>query len=154
VRELRAIASRPSPDAGQNGDEEAAADYTLGIYQSIGYREFDAYLSSPAPPEQDHAAFDAAADAMKLSTRQYAKRQVSWMRNKLLPAVGASNKAAGDAQQGVCAYVLDATGRHLCNRGRPRIDDDRIVRQNSENTGRRTCGTGLAIFSKVTSLSR
>lgn len=66
---------------------------------------------------------------MKLSTRKYAKRQVSWIRNKLLPAVFATGITAGDDEGGVGsggvfdgehdsgerrvqmrAYVLDATG--------------------------------------------
>ncbi len=50
---------------------------------------------------------------MKISTRQYAKRQVSWIRNKLLPAAFATNNVARqDAEKGrevVPAYLLDAT---------------------------------------------
>lgn len=49
---------------------------------------------------------------MKTSTRQYAKRQVSWLRNKLLPAVRAANmnsrrEGGGDI---VPVYLLDASG--------------------------------------------
>lgn len=61
---------------------------------------------------------------MKLSTRKYAKRQVSWIRNKLLPAVfvaGGSTAASVEVDEGevrggeerevkMRAYVLDATG--------------------------------------------
>jgi hypothetical protein len=50
---------------------------------------------------------------MKISTRQYAKRQVKWLRGKLLPAVlGEKSRAelcGEDAQ--VDMYVLDATGK-------------------------------------------
>lgn len=91
-------------------------DYTLGIYQSIGYREFSSYLSqSPqaglAPPPPSDQAFQAAVERMKTSTRQYAKRQVSWLRNKLLPAVRAANmnsrrEGGGDI---VPVYLLDAS---------------------------------------------
>ncbi|KAF7304643.1 tRNA dimethylallyltransferase [Mycena kentingensis (nom. inval.)] len=72
-------------------------DYTLGIYQSIGYREFHAYLASET---QTSKAYTEAVENMKISTRQYARRQISWIRNKLLPAVRAAD---------VPAYVLDAT---------------------------------------------
>lgn len=53
---------------------------------------------------------------MKLSTRQYARRQVKWIRNKLLPAVYAANelhgKQAGLAQRHdiTPTFLLDATG--------------------------------------------
>ena len=45
---------------------------------------------------------------MKLSTRKYAKRQVSWIRNKLLPAMYAAQPSKELAT--AAAYLLDATG--------------------------------------------
>lgn len=69
-----------------------------------GYREFCQYLDSPTD-----AAFDEAVLRMKISTRQYAKRQISWIRNKLIPAV---NATAG-TEQPVYMYLLDATGQFL-----------------------------------------
>lgn len=59
--------------------------------------------------------FSEAVTATKTSTRQYAKRQVSWLRNKLLPAVSAANTQAKprigeDAPDVVPVYLLDATG--------------------------------------------
>jgi len=82
-------------------------NYTWGIYQSIGYKEFDTYLSSPRPSEK---AFQAAVEHMKLSTRQYSRRQISWIRNKLLPAVYATNSK----DTAIPIYLLDATelGEH------------------------------------------
>jgi tRNA dimethylallyltransferase len=57
-----------------------------------------------------------AIDRMKISTRQYAKRQVSWLKNKLLPAVHDAAAAAKDnnaattsAHPDVALYLLDAT---------------------------------------------
>ncbi|PPQ63174.1 hypothetical protein CVT24_005719 [Panaeolus cyanescens] len=76
-------------------------DFTLGIYQSIGYREFCAYLDAPSD-----STFREAEERMKISTRQYAKRQVSWLRNKLIPAIDAAN--ATEIQTPL--YILDATG--------------------------------------------
>ncbi|KAJ7470422.1 tRNA isopentenyltransferase [Mycena latifolia] len=79
-----------------------SVDYTLGIYQSIGYKEFHAYLSAPAQTEK---ALNEAVENMKISTRQYSRRQISWIRNKLLPAIHATN-----AQElTVPTYLLDAT---------------------------------------------
>ena len=94
-------------------------DFTLGIYQSIGqiilaqvrllaltsvlsgYQEFFSYLENPSDK-----AFVEAVDRMKISTRQYAKRQISWIRNKLIPAVNAANSLETVAP----LYLLDATG--------------------------------------------
>ncbi|TFK25018.1 tRNA isopentenyltransferase [Coprinopsis marcescibilis] len=92
VRELRHIAD--------GADATPQHDYSLGIYQSIGYKEFHEYLSKP----HDDKEFSIAVERMKLSTRQYAKKQISWIRNKLLPAVTHSN---GDDEL-VSFYLLDA----------------------------------------------
>ncbi|KAJ7070355.1 tRNA isopentenyltransferase [Mycena belliarum] len=79
-----------------------SADYTLGIYQSIGYKEFHGYLSAPSQTDE---ALNEAMENMKSSTRQYAKRQLSWIRNKLLPAIHATNAR----ELTVPTYLLDAT---------------------------------------------
>ncbi|KAG6813113.1 hypothetical protein H0H92_013967 [Tricholoma furcatifolium] len=96
LHDLAVAASNGSPN-------EDNTDYTLGIYQSIGYKEFHDYLSTP---EASQKIFDSAVERMKLSTRQYAKRQISWIRNKLLPAINTGNIAG---EPSVAAYLLDAT---------------------------------------------
>jgi tRNA dimethylallyltransferase len=70
-----------------------------------GFREFHKYLSDPSPSEKK---YQEAVEEMKTANRQYAKRQTSWIRNKLLPAVRASKPAEGDKSAEV--YLLDATG--------------------------------------------
>ncbi|KAF5386706.1 hypothetical protein D9615_001730 [Tricholomella constricta] len=104
IHSLRQIAAGVSRDEALASTEstKAKADYTLGIYQAIGYKEFHDYLSAPEPSDK---AFKAAVEHMKVSTRQYAKRQLSWIRNKLLPAVYTAN-----AEEAVIpTYLLDAT---------------------------------------------
>ena len=106
-------------------------DYTLGIYQSIGeermltcfltthfhsrrlsgYKEFRDYLSASEPSE---TAFRLAVEQTKLGTRRYAKRQVAWIRNKLLPVANSANTES-QAECGepiVPTDLLDATGMH------------------------------------------
>lgn len=101
-----------------------STDYTQGIYQSIGkqqrtvyslygtdylisgYKEFNFYLASPEPSEK---AFKDAVEHMKLSTRQYSRRQISWIRNKLLPAIYATNSKKTLTP----IYLLDATGNQI-----------------------------------------
>lgn len=48
---------------------------------------------------------------MKQSTRKYAKRQVTWLRNKLLPAIHSANVHLGNKISMASMYILDATGR-------------------------------------------
>ncbi|KAJ3120924.1 tRNA dimethylallyltransferase, partial [Irineochytrium annulatum] len=90
-------------------------DYTRGILQSIGFKEFDAYLSALEPTS--HASHTVAGPAfvadlaveklrlqgiesMKAGTRRYARKQVAWIRNKLGPRCGTD---------GVAFCALDAT---------------------------------------------
>lgn len=47
---------------------------------------------------------------MKQTTRKYAKGQVSWLRNKLLPAVHAANVESQETGLVTPTYLLDATG--------------------------------------------
>jgi tRNA dimethylallyltransferase len=56
--------------------------------------------------------YQAAVQNLKTANRQYAKRQVSWIRNKLLPAIRASKSSEGT--EGVDMYLLDATGPYFC----------------------------------------
>ncbi|KXN90457.1 tRNA dimethylallyltransferase, mitochondrial [Leucoagaricus sp. SymC.cos] len=86
IRALRKLASEGVPPGSQTG-----------------YKEFHDYLSNP---ESSQSEFTSAVDRMKLSTRQYAKRQVSWIRNKLLPTVDLANRE--DALTPF--FLLDATG--------------------------------------------
>lgn len=73
-----------------------------GIYQSIGFKEFDNYLSHDSPTEKE---YKESVERTKISTRQYAKKQVHWIRNKLLPAIGQLD--SGEPK--VFMYLLDAT---------------------------------------------
>ena len=84
------------------------------IYLPIGFKEFRQFLSlSDAPGSQK--AFDKAVEHMKQSTRKYAKRQITWLRNKLLPAIHSTNIHSGNNIPMASMYILDATGRHLPN---------------------------------------
>ncbi|KAH9484197.1 tRNA dimethylallyltransferase [Psilocybe cubensis] len=95
VRSMRKLAENNSSSWDQT--DRPILDYTLGIFQAIGYREFCGYLDQPT-----ESSFKDAVIRMKLSTRQYAKRQISWIRNKLLPAIE-------PASTYVHMYLLDAS---------------------------------------------
>ncbi|TRM59476.1 IPP transferase-domain-containing protein [Schizophyllum amplum] len=86
-------------------DEPAGeeVDFTQGIYQSIGYREFYQYMTTPGAGPEEYAL---AIENMKTSTRQYAKRQIQWIRNQLRPAI----EGADQGEHQTHMYLLDATG--------------------------------------------
>jgi len=55
--------------------------FEQGILQSIGVREFWPLVGNDPPASAE--AMAAAAEAMKRSTRRYARQQVRWIRNRL-----------------------------------------------------------------------
>jgi len=74
----------------------------------VGYREFDRYVE--LHDTADHqSAYELSVESMKQSTRRYAKRQVSWIKNKLIPAVLRVNEGS-PMDQVTPFYLLDATG--------------------------------------------
>ncbi|KAK4546308.1 hypothetical protein LTR36_001985 [Oleoguttula mirabilis] len=97
-------------------DAEALAgtpvDETRGIWVSIGYKEFKGYvhaLESGGHTEKELEKMKAdALERTQIATRQYAKRQVRWIRIKLLNAL--SEAGASDA-----LYLLD--GSEVANFG-------------------------------------
>lgn len=103
VRELTRLAL--SSNEGNPGSNSAeSVNFTHGVFQSIGFREFHQYLIDPSPSK---AKYEVAIQNLKTSNHQYAKRQVSWIRNKLLPAILASKSTEGT--RGIELYLLDAT---------------------------------------------
>ena len=100
--------------------QDSPPDYTSGVYQSIGrtrpivfiaqlmkpgFREFSKYLDAS---DKSELALAGAITDMKNSTRRYAKRQVSWIRNKLLPVIYAHRDAETNVPH---VYLLDANGK-------------------------------------------
>ncbi|KIK91129.1 hypothetical protein PAXRUDRAFT_831107 [Paxillus rubicundulus Ve08.2h10] len=114
IRALQKIASSSSVPSSlvdprqQDSSRSSVNDpnYTLGIYQCIGFKEFRDFLSSPAASAK---SFSNAVEDMKHSTRKYAKRQVAWLRNKLLPAIHTANANFDCKVPGASMYLLDAT---------------------------------------------
>ncbi|GAA5905356.1 tRNA dimethylallyltransferase [Sporobolomyces salmoneus] len=96
----------------QSSTSSGTIDYSKGIYQAIGYKEFEPYLSQlhrdPTRTfendEELRRLFDQGVEQMKTATRQYAKRQVKWIKSKLLPAVHKLEESGA-----VTVVLLDAT---------------------------------------------
>lgn len=86
-----------------------------------GYKEFAPYLDlahrSPSltldsSPEL-RALFNEGVERTKVATRQYAKRQVKWIKGKLLPAVRTARDGA-EGEEDVTVVLLDASGTQHC----------------------------------------
>ncbi|RKP33527.1 IPP transferase-domain-containing protein [Dimargaris cristalligena] len=86
-------------------------DYTRGILQAIGLKEFEPMLQQAQmmgvadynDPQLDEAR-TICLERMKIGTRQYAKRQIAWIRNKLLPLFRATEVGPPAS----AFYLLDA----------------------------------------------
>ncbi|KIO13156.1 hypothetical protein M404DRAFT_122728 [Pisolithus tinctorius Marx 270] len=98
-------------DGGRNNEHdgnETTADFTLGIFQSIGYKEFYDYISDPNASRED---LTDAVEKTKHATRKYAKRQISWLRNKLLPALHSVAAECRSKSSMATLYLLDTSGK-------------------------------------------
>lgn len=106
--ELRQL-SKEQLASGKDDDK-----FTSGLKQAIGFRDFGPYLrhlktiTADAQDSKDEVVEQLKQTGltnMKLSTRQYAKRQITWIRNKLLAECRATQAKSIQAH----TYVLDAT---------------------------------------------
>ncbi|KAI1451651.1 tRNA isopentenyltransferase [Annulohypoxylon moriforme] len=65
-------------------------DVTRGIWQSIGYKQMAPFLEAeqdgPSQTRTDQLK-EAGLEEMKIATRQYARYQSRWIRNKSIPAL-------------------------------------------------------------------
>lgn len=71
-----------------------AIDRSKGIWQSIGFKEFEPYLKAASEGDASVGEFkkledlkEAGLERMKAGTRQYAKGQVRWITYKTLPLI-------------------------------------------------------------------
>jgi tRNA dimethylallyltransferase len=77
-------------------------DRTSGIWVSIGFKEFEPYLAAKSYCYDSKEALSASIERTKVATRHYAKRQIQWIRNKLIIALFS-------AKVGNSLYLLDGT---------------------------------------------
>ncbi|KAI9105908.1 IPP transferase-domain-containing protein [Phlyctochytrium arcticum] len=82
-------------EAAESSDSDSESfsktNYTRGILQAIGFKEFDKYLNGleSLTPNSGNEAIEGyrleGIQEMKRATQQYARRQVTWIKNKLAP---------------------------------------------------------------------
>ncbi|KAJ7991907.1 hypothetical protein DPEC_G00288730 [Dallia pectoralis] len=65
-------------------------DYQHGIFQSIGFKEFHEYLTCPdqTTQEKKDTLLKKGVENLKIATRQYARKQNKWVRNRFLKRPG------------------------------------------------------------------
>lgn len=62
-------------------------DYTKGVFQSIGLKEFHKYLmltSEQQNTEDGKQTLQDGIEQLKIATRRYAKKQKKWIVNRFL----------------------------------------------------------------------
>ncbi|WVO16118.1 hypothetical protein L204_103785 [Cryptococcus depauperatus] len=74
-----------------------AIDHTEGIFQSIGYKEFSA-LPLPQYDPQSHPLYQVMLERTKVSTHQYAKSQLKWIKKQILPTVREARSLGGKVE--------------------------------------------------------
>jgi len=62
--------------------KDFSRDYQFGIFQSIGFKEFERYFQS-----KTEAEFENGVNEMKSSTRRYAKYQAKWINNRFIKSI-------------------------------------------------------------------
>ncbi|RIB20509.1 IPP transferase-domain-containing protein [Gigaspora rosea] len=79
--ELKYLRNKVKNDVSYGGN----VNYTRGIFQAIGYKEFEAYLNAlEETPHLNDKAVETNIEAMKSAKRRYSRKQIRWIRNKLL----------------------------------------------------------------------
>ncbi|XP_049809229.1 tRNA dimethylallyltransferase-like [Schistocerca nitens] len=112
--------------------EKREPDYTEGIFQSIGFKEFHSWLVQPEAArrsEQGQAEMRRCADALKAATRRYARKQLRWIRNRFLrrpdrqvpPVYAVDTTDPGRWEELVAAPAMAIVNSHL--RGLPPPQD-------------------------------
>ncbi|KZF21283.1 tRNA isopentenyltransferase [Xylona heveae TC161] len=107
-------------------DEGLSTDKTRGIWVSIGYKEFVSYveaLRSSGDSKDLETLKQTGIEQTKAATRQYAKRQIRWIRIKLLHALADASMTSnlflldgsdlGHWSENVVRPGLELTGKFL-----------------------------------------
>jgi tRNA dimethylallyltransferase len=101
--------------ATEQSESGQPVDESRGIWVSIGFKEFKAYITAlrtGTASETDLKLLkDEAIERTKIATRQYAKRQTRWIRLKLLHALQSQSLPTQEDlfEKGAKLYLLDGT---------------------------------------------
>lgn len=91
--------------------KETTPENTQGIFQALGYKEFEDYLSAVEGGEGEKECEELRAEGleqMKSGTRRYARRQVQWIKTHFVSQLD-KDRELGES----CLYVLNTTSKIL-----------------------------------------
>ncbi|XP_072015938.1 tRNA dimethylallyltransferase-like isoform X3 [Amphiura filiformis] len=77
----------------ESSDVRKEEQYVNGIFQSIGFKEFHDYLilsDQEKTTDEGLKLFKEGVEKMKIATRQYARRQNKWVRNRFVKRPGSA----------------------------------------------------------------
>ncbi|RWS30341.1 tRNA dimethylallyltransferase-like protein [Leptotrombidium deliense] len=104
-------------------EENKNADYTEGIFQSIGFKEFHRYLildKESRESKKGRKIFEECTERMKYATFRYAKWQEKWIVNRLLrsdrvipPIFGLNTSDLTQWQQNVTNIAIEIVKSHV-----------------------------------------
>ncbi|KAG6976261.1 hypothetical protein JG688_00001543 [Phytophthora aleatoria] len=90
IRGLRGHVKENPPRLNPDSVDEEEAQNSVGILQAIGYKEFQPYFDAleategTEDPKELETILNACIEQLNIATRQYARRQLSWIRNKFV----------------------------------------------------------------------
>lgn len=120
-----------------------------GVWQVIGFKEFLPWLT-----HQPSVSLEDCVERMKIRTRQYAKKQVKWIKKMLIPDINgdcflldATDLSQWDLNVGERSRVIaeqfvndqSITEKHAPERLTPLISANTVNKINSENLNQYTC---------------
>lgn len=91
--------------------ETIGSDYSFGIFQSIGFKEFHTYLTMSDSCKESplgKKAFQEGLNHLKLHTKQYTRSQRNWINNRFL-------KKTTEEEPIPPIYKLDSTNVNIWN---------------------------------------
>jgi len=142
----------------KNKSSVEEADYTRGIFQSIGFKEFHNYLilsDNDKQSDKGRQQFDKGVELLKIATRQYSRRQAKWMRRRFVqtdrevPPVYRVNSTIPELWQQNCYLPAETILKAYLNQTVPEVQPlERISRDTDiENTRTKfTCDVCDRVF--------
>ncbi|XP_028978558.2 tRNA dimethylallyltransferase [Esox lucius] len=128
--------------------EDKNQDYQHGIFQSIGFKEFHEYLTCPDQTtlEEKETLLKKGVENLKIATRQYARKQNKWVRNRFLkrpgegvpPVYGLDVTDVSKWEETVLSPALEILER-LTKGEQPGIEPMRVEGEGQRN--KRSCHT-------------
>lgn len=111
-------------------------DYGKGAFQSIGFKEFKEWIQIFATTGKDDVAvFDKCLTSLKTSTKQYARKQMTWIKNRFLQGFPMKKLDSTDPSQWNEKVLMPAWNftMELLSNQEPQMEQDEGMQSMNEN---------------------